>query len=54
MLRESLIGLELSESDIMTSVKTWSIVEENPLVRNAVVEAVVDGTAKSSRDEEEE
>ena len=48
MFKGLLIVLELRESDIKTSVKTWNIVEENPLVRNSVVEAVLDGTDKSS------
>ena len=37
MFKESLIILELSDSDIETAVQTWGTVEDNLLVTNSVV-----------------
>ena len=37
MFKESLISLELSDSDIETAVQTWGTVEDNLLVHNSVV-----------------
>ena len=50
MFKQLLIGLELSDYDIITVVHTWSTVEENHFVHNAVVEAVIDGMYKSEEE----
>ena len=50
MFKDSLIGLELSDSDIETVVPTWITVEYNPLVCNSVVEAVINGMYKSAEE----
>ena len=46
MIKDSLIGFDLSDSDIDTAAQTWSNVEDNPLVHNSVVDAVIDGMDK--------
>ena len=54
ILKDSLISLKLSDSDIETAVHTWGTVEDNPLVHNAMVEAVIDGRDKSTEEEEKD
>ena len=54
MFKDLLIGLELSDSDIETAVQTWSNVEDNHIVHNSVVEAVIYGRDKSVDEEEEQ
>ena len=46
MIKDSLIGFDLSDSDIDAAAQTWSNVEDNPLVHNSVVDAVIDGMDK--------
>ena len=54
MFKDSLIDQDLIDSDIDTVVQTWSTVEENLLVHNDLVEAVIYGMYKSLEDKEEE
>ena len=51
ILKDSLISLKLSDSDIETAVHTWGTVEDNPLVHNAMVEAVINGMDNSTKEE---
>ena len=46
MFQDSIIGLNLNDSDFETAAQTWSTVEDNPFVRDAVVEAVIYGVDK--------
>ena len=50
MFKYSLIGLELSDSDIETVSPTWRTVEYNPLFCNAMVEAVINVMYKSAEE----
>ena len=52
MFKEQLIGLEMSDSDIETAVQTWSTVQDNPLIHNYVVEAVINIMDKSTEEED--
>ena len=54
MFKELLIGLQLSDSDIETAVQNWGTIEDNPLVYNAVSEAMINGMNKPVEGEEEE
>ena len=54
LFREVLIGLDLSDSCIETAVKTWGNVDDNPVVSNYVVKAVIGGMDKSEDYKEEE
>ena len=48
MFKDSLIVLELSDSDIDTMLQTWGTVEGNPLVNNSMVESVIYEMDKSA------
>ena len=52
MFKDLLICLELSDSDIETAVQTWSTVQDNPLIHNYVVEAVINIMDKSTEEED--
>ena len=52
MFKDLFIGLDLSVSDIETAVHTWSNVEDNPIVHNAVFKAVIYGMDRSEEEEE--
>ena len=41
MFKDSLIGLKMSDSNIETVEQTQSTIEDNSIVHNAVVEAVM-------------
>ena len=49
-----LISLDLSDSDIQTTMQTRGTVEDKPLVRNAVVESVINVMDKSAEEQEED
>ena len=54
MFKDSLLGLELSDSNIETAVQTCITVEDNHLVNNDVVKTVINRMNKSAEEQEEQ